>query len=184
MGMEVKMQLGIAFPHLTEKLYHLQRIEHSQCIRKHESPYAGILQSINQQVHIFRTILHATAPVLQIEIDGDSFLFGIVYRRLDVRDMLFRCFLQLMQTVLFRSLCQQIDYLSTAIADPVNGRISIHESQYLYPIQFTYLPGIAAYHFHRILLSFRDTRRSHLYPVHIHILQQLACYHQFFVWQE
>ena len=71
-GMEVEMQIGITLHHLAEILYHLQRVHDTQRIGQHKAFHIGGAQCIHHLIDIFGRVLHAVAPILEIEIDRDA----------------------------------------------------------------------------------------------------------------
>ena len=68
-GMEVEVQIGIALHHLAEILYHLQRVHDTQRVGQHKAFHIGGAQCIHHLIDIFGRVLHAVAPVLEIDID-------------------------------------------------------------------------------------------------------------------
>ena len=103
-GMKIEMSIGIALLHFAHKLNNLQRIENAQRIGQHEAADAGAAECIHQLEHILGRILHAVAPVFQIDIDLHVKPFGIIYHGLDVGNVLLRRLLQLVGAVLQRAL--------------------------------------------------------------------------------
>ena len=82
----------------------------------------------------------------------------ILYRLLDIINMLLWSFLQLLGAMLFRPFSQEIDYLSATFCNPIDRLSSIHESEDLYPIQHISVLGIPAHHSHCLLFSLTDSR--------------------------
>ena len=137
--MEIKMDIRVAFHHLTHVADELQRIENAQCIGQHDATDADILQTIHQLEDILRRILHAITPILQIEIDRESTLQRHLHVGLNISQMLLRRLLQLLCTVAVRPLGKQVDDMTASILNPLEGFAIIHKAQHLYPIQVAML---------------------------------------------
>ena len=71
-GMEVEVQIGIALHHLAEILNHLQGIHDAKSVGQHEALHLGGAQGVHHLIDILGRVLHAIAPVLEIEINGDA----------------------------------------------------------------------------------------------------------------
>ena len=119
MGMEVKLQVGVAACHLTHEGGSQLWIENAQCVGQHETLHATILQCIDKAKHIVGTVLHAIRPILHIEIHADTQLIGIGNVLLDVSHMLFKRLLQLKAAMPFATLAEQVDILASAVVYPI-----------------------------------------------------------------
>ena len=184
MGMEVEVQARIAFHHLADVTQQIQRIQDAQRIRQHETPDFRIFQSIHQCKDIVRRMLHAIAPVFQIDVYGNAQFFGIIQRTTDVGHVLLQRFLQLVRTMVFRTLTQQIDVFTPASMNPIQRSVSVYKPQNFHPVE---PPGLArplANATHCIHLPLGYPSRSHLYAIHVQVLQQRTGYHQLFMRHE
>ena len=180
-GMEVEMLIRITLHHLPHELNDLQRVQHAQCVGQHIALYVGPDQRIHQLEDIFGRILHAVAPVFQVNIHFHILHICIVHYRQDIFDMLLRRFLQLAGAMLQRPLAQQVDDAAAGGMYPVYRGMSIHETEHLYFRQHITSCRPVAYHLHRIKFPFGHPRGSHLHPVHLQIFKQQTGYHQFFM---
>ena len=117
--MKVEMQIGITLLHLAHILDNLQRIEHTQRIRKHEPTDSTVLQPVDKSKDIFRRILDAVTPVFQIDIDFHPQRMGIFHNLQNVTGMLFKCLFQLIAAMFLRSFRQQIDHPASRLMNPV-----------------------------------------------------------------
>ena len=184
MRMEVKMRVGVALLHLPHVLYHLQWIENAQGIRKHESTDGCLCQCIEHGIDILRRLLHAVAPVLQVEVHAHIKTIGTSQTLLDIGHMLLYGFLQLTAAVFLTTLSQQVHHLTARLGNPLDGIATIDEAQYLDTVKLVYLTGIAADHLHSILVAVAHLCRGHLDTVHVDVLQQHPGNHQLLVRQE
>ena len=98
--------------------------------------------------------------------------------------MLLYRFLQLTATVFLTTLSQQVHHPTARLGNPLDGVVAIDEAQYLNTVELVYLTGIAADHFHSILVAVAHLCRGHLDTVHVDVLQQHPGNHQLLVWQE
>ena len=184
MGMEVEMHARITFHHLADVTQQIQWIQDAQRIRQHETPDFRIFQSIHQCKDIVRRMLHAIAPVFQIDVYGNAQFFGIIQRTTDVGHVLLQRFLQLVRTMVFRTLTQQIDVFTPASMNPIQRSVSVYKPQNFHPVE---PPGLArplANATHCIHLPLGYPSRSHLYAIHVQVLQQRTGYHQLFMRHE
>ena len=100
MCMEFEVGVGIALHHLTEILRHLHRVEYAQCIGQKETLDAALHESVHHLEHIVGRILHATTPILKIQIYSHTLLHGKSERLVYSVDMFFGSLLELMRTML------------------------------------------------------------------------------------
>ena len=98
--------------------------------------------------------------------------------------MLFSRLMKLFAAMPFRTFGQKIDDMASAVGYPIYRQAAIHKSQYFHPISHPNLIGIAADHLHGLLLTLRDTSRSHFDSVHIEVTEQHTSNDQFFVGQK
>ena len=143
-----------------------------------------IHQLVHQLIHILWRILHSIRPVFQVEVYAQSLLLGISHLVQNVSDMFLWSLVQLMRAMFQRTLCQQVDDLTTTLAYPVDRLSTIHKAQHLDTVQTIYRSCKATNGCHRFLLAFRHTSRSHLDTVYVQVLQQLASHHLFLVRQK
>ena len=138
--MKIEMQLRISAHHLTHETQHLQGIQYAQRIRKHEATNVFMSQCIYHGKYIVRRMFHTVTPILQVDIDTDTQLRRISQRRTNIRQMFFRAFLQLVDTMVQGSLTQQVDILTTTVTYPVQRSMSVDKPQHLHAMQPSCLP--------------------------------------------
>ena len=156
--MEVKMCIRIPFLHLPHILYHLQRIQDSQCIGQHIAFDTRFLQAIHQLKHIVGRILHSIAPVFQIYVHVDILLVSIVYYVDDIRDVLFRSFFKLLRTMLQRTFTKEIDYAAAGMLYPVHRSLTVNKPQHFHLVKQIAAGCPVANHLHGFKLTVRHTR--------------------------
>ena len=71
-SVEVEVCIGIALQHLTEVLDALQRIHDTQRVGQHKAANTDVAESIHQRIDIRWRLLHAVAPVFEIQIYSDA----------------------------------------------------------------------------------------------------------------
>ncbi len=184
MGMEVEAARRIALHHLSHKAGKFHWIEDSECVGQHDAFYRHLAKLVHQSKNIVGTILHAVAPVLEIEIYGESFLTGIVYGLQDIVKMFLNGFVELFLTVFLRTFSKKIKDLTPTLCYPIYREIAVNEPEHFYPLEHTCLISIATYHLHGVLLVLRHSCRRHLYAVNVDVAQQHSRYHQFLVRQK
>ena len=179
MSVEVEMYIRITLQHLTEILYDLQRIHHTQRIRQHKtlnfklshrpfgrsgfslSTLSAVLRhslvqrkGVHQLIDILWRVLHTIRPILQIKIDTESLLNSILHLTTDVTDVHFRGFSQLLGTVFQRTLGQQVDDPPATFLNPVDRLSAIHKSQHFDTLQQPHLLGKSTYSGNGLPLAF------------------------------
>ena len=141
-------------------------------------------ETVHQLIDVLRRILHAVRPVLQIEVDADALAGSIFQLLTNVADMLFGSLVKLLRAVFQRALRQQVHHTPTTIVNPIYRLSAVDESKHLYPIQTSYLAGIATYLGDCFALTFRDACRSHLDAIDVQVVKQLSRHHHLFVRQK
>ena len=172
--MEVKMEMGEMLYHLPHVADKVKWIQYAKGVGQHEPLYAVSLQGLYQCKHILGAVLHAVAPVLQIYVDRETLLRSIFHGADDILSVLLHGLLQLSFAMLPGTLAQQVDTLAPALGYPVHAGVSVHESQHFHPRELPSLSGPSADTLYSLHLSFGDTGRSHLYAVHIEVLQECS----------
>jgi len=97
------------------------------------------------------------------------------YRRLDIGDMLFQSFAQLLTAVFLAALREQIDDLATRTDYPVDTALAIDKAKHLDAIDKAVLRRPFGNLRHRLLFSVGHTRRGYFDAVDLERLQQRAC---------
>ena len=184
MGVEVEVGIGITLDHFTEVLDTLQGVHDTQCVGQHESTDTAVAEGIHQLIDIEGRILHAVRPVLEVEVDGEALLTGILHLTEDIVDMGLGCLLQLFLTMAQGALRQEVDGLTATTEDPVNTLSAIHEAEYLDMFEFVDLRRITADHADGLFLAFGDAGRCHLDTIDIQIVEQHTGYDEFLMGQE
>ena len=169
---EIKVGISIPLNHLAEVLHALQRVHNSQRIGQHKSTDAHIAERIHQLINIVRRLIHAVAPILEIQVHDDALRVGVLHLADDIIDMLLGRLLQLIGTMFQRALGQQIQRFAATLGSPVNTLAAIDKSQHLYPLQLVDTGGIAANHLHRLFLTLAHSRRCHFYAVYVQVVKQ------------
>ena len=79
---------------------------------------------------------------------------------------------------------QQVDVAASAIVYPVDGTVSVDESQHLHLVHHVHGLGIAADHLHGIFLALGDPCRCHLDTVDVELADEHPRNHEFLMRQE
>ena len=106
---------------------------------------------------------------------------GIIDRILDVIEMFFGSFLQLLGAMFQRSLAQEVQHLTAGLTYPIDRSLPVHESKHLHLMQMIASSRPFANHANGLHLSIRHTSRGHLHPINLQVFQQRAGNHQFFM---
>ena len=184
MSVELETEVWESACHLTEESTRLHWSKHTEGIRQHETHDSTVLEGIYHVIDILRTVLHAIAPVLKVDVHLESLLMRIVDSLLDICNMLVRSTLELLCAMFLRTFGKEIYDRATAFRDPIDRTTAITESEYLYPIQHTRTLRIATNHLNGFLLALADTCRGYLYTVNIDVTQQHTRYHEFLMRKE
>ena len=184
MCMEIETALRIALHHLSHETGKLYWIEDAECVGQHDALYRHLAKLVHQGKDIVGTVLHAVAPVFEIDIYADALLLSIVNRATDIAGMLFECLVQLAFTMLPAPLAKEVHALAVALHNPVHTLRLIHETEHLHPIELAILTCPTRDALHGLHLAFRDTRAGHLNPIDIKVLQQSTSNHEFLVRHE
>ena len=120
MCMKFEVSIRITLYHLTEILRHLHRVEYAQCIGQEETLDAALHEGVHHLEYIVGRILHATTPILKIQIYSHTLLHGKSERLVYSVDMFFGSLLELMRAMLERTLCKQVYNLASAFVNPVD----------------------------------------------------------------
>ena len=68
--------------------------------------------------------------------------------------------------------------MTATVGNPIDRLMAVNETEHFYPIQLAHAFCITADHTHGIFLSFRHTRRCHLYAVNINLTKELTGNHE------
>ena len=184
MGMEVETARRIALHHLSHEAGKFHRIEDSECVGQHDAFYRHLAKLVHQGKDVIGTVLHAVAPVLEIDIDADALLLSIVNRATEIADVLLECLVQLAFTMLPAPFAKEVHALAAALHNPVHALRLIHKTEHLYPIELAILTRPTRDALHCLHLTFRNTSACHLNPIYIQVLQQSTRNHQLLVRHE
>ena len=172
MGVKVEITAGKTLDHVRKTGKYLIRGHDAQGIGQHEVTDPRVLQPRHQLIHIIGIVPITVGPVLQIEIDCQAFLVGVIDRFPDIPDMLGQALVELVAAVFLTALGQQVNDPPARIHHPVHAALEIDETEHLDSISQT--DQIGPFHDvrHRLFFAFRHPGRSHLDPIDLKLLQQ------------
>ena len=112
-----------------------------QRIRQHETPDFPYLSKHPSMQRHSPANASCHCPVFQIDVYGNAQFFGIIQRTTDVGLRVAPTFsLQLVRTMVFRTLTQQIDVFTPASMNPIQRSVSVYKPQNFHPVE---PPGLA-----------------------------------------
>ena len=160
------------------------RIEDAERVGKHNAPDGQVRKAFHQGKYIVGVVLYAVAPVLEVDIDADAFLLGVVDGAANVGDVLFERLVQLSFAMLAASLAEEVHALATALHNPIHALRLVDKAEHLHPVELGVLACPTRDALHGLLLALRDTGTCHLDAVYAHILKQGTRYHELLVRHE
>ena len=184
MGVEVEVGIGITLDHLTEVLDALQGVHDTQRVGQHETTDAAVAEGIHELIDIEGRVLHAVRPVLEVEVDGESLLAGILHLTEDIVDMGLWRLLQLFLTMAQGAFRQEVDGLAATTLDPIDTLSAIHEAEHLDMFELVDLLRITADHADGLFLTFGNACRCHFDAIDIQVVEQHTGNDKFLVGQE
>ena len=156
-GVKVEMGRWITLGHLLEELCHLHGVEDAERVGQEKTPDTALHERVHHLIDIGGRVLHATAPVLKIEVDSHALLRRIGQGAVDVVDVLLGGLLELLGAMLERTLGKEVHHTAAALVNPVDRLMAVDKAEHLHPIQLAHARRIAADHAHGVLLALRDT---------------------------
>ena len=175
-GMEVEMELGPELHHLTDEEARGLGVEDAQRVGQQEPVDGQIHEMVNHAPHIVRRVLHAVAPVLEIEVDIESLLNGHVNIVADVFPMFLRRLVELVLTMAQAALGEEVDDRSSGLFDPSDGGAVVNESENLDSGEVTGFTRPARHFRDALEFALGNPGGSHLDAIDSHLLDEFAGY--------
>ena len=123
-------------------------------------------------MNVGETVAHAVGPVLQIEIDLDSLLFGIEDFVRHFLEMLGRRLPQLNAAMVFGALGEQVDDLSAARLDPVDRLAAVDETEDFHRLEAAAVLGPLQDADDCVAFALRNAGRTDFETVHLQAVHE------------
>ena len=184
MRMKIKILPIKAIAHITHSDGHLRWAHHTEGIRQHQMADVHPYQTLDQAVYIIPAIAVTVGPVLQINIDQQAPLMCIPDGALDILQVGIKGLAQLLSTVFFTALGQQIEHPATGTNQPINATPMIGEPQHFNPIQTVMAGRPVMDPGNGFFFAVRYPSRGNLDTIHLETVQQRPCDADFLIRRE
>ena len=118
-SVEVEVERRVTPAHFAEETHGRERVEHAERVGQHEAAHRLLAECIDELVDILGRVFHSVGPVFEVHIHGDAQFLGEADIPADVRDVLFRRFVELKFAVAAGAFAEQVNDAATAVLDPV-----------------------------------------------------------------